>query len=89
MLSNADHQEVQVMIETATPDLRKHFKADAEHALTQANILIAQKILSRDEKKSLEIAVEILVRLEALESNKGWLFRAKRRVQLLQMYLGA
>jgi hypothetical protein len=31
--------------------------------------------------KESEIAVEVLVRIEAIEKRKGWWFRAKRRLQ--------
>ena len=87
-LSSAEHQQVQAALDSASPDDRLALKARAEASLAEANLLLDQGALTRDESKVVEIAVETLVRLEADAKGGGWWFRAKRRVQLLQMYLG-
>ena len=87
-LSGSDQQHVQDIIDSATPAQRADLKADAERTLSEVNSLMRAKVLSNQESRAAEAAIEFLVRLEAIEQRKGWLFRAKRRVQLCQMYLG-
>lgn len=86
-LSSSDQQLVQDMIDSATRAQRGDFKVNAEMTLSRVNALMGTKLLSGQENKAGEIAIEMLVRLEATEQNK--LFRTKRRLQLVQMYLGA
>ncbi len=88
-LSSADQQQVQQTIEAASAGVRQKMRAEAEATLAQINVLMGQKILSKEENKAAQIAIEILMRLEATEQDKGWLFRTKRRIQLTQMYLGS
>ena len=88
-LSNAEHQEVQQMIDSASAEDRRNLQADAEATLANVNALMGQGLLSKEASKAGDIAIEILTRLEATEQGKGWWFRAKRRVQLVQMYLGS
>ena len=87
-LSSADQQQVQQTIELASAGERRKMCAEAEATLAQINVLMGQKILSKEENKVCEIAIEILMRFEATEQGKGWWFRTKRRIQLTQMYLG-
>ena len=88
-LSATDQQQVQDLIDAASPEQRREMKSEAEATLGQVNTLMGQKLLSRDENKAMEIAVEMLVRIDATEKGKGWFFRSKRRLQLVQMYLGS
>lgn len=87
-LSSGEQQTIEDMVAAASPDQRRNMRADAEAALSQINRLMGQRLLSREENKVAERAVEVLVRLEAIENGKGWWFRSKRRLQLVQMYLG-
>ena len=50
---------------------------------------MGQKLLEKEEKKAGEIAIEMIVRLEATEKGKGFFFRTKRRVQVLCQYLNS
>ena len=88
-LSTRDQQQVQQMIEAATAEDRSEMYAEAEATLAQVNALMGQGLLSKEDSIAAENAIEILMRLEATEQGKGWLFRTKRRIQLLQMYLGS
>ncbi len=88
-LSSADQQQVQQMIEVSSAEERREMRVEAEVTLAQANALMGQKILSKEENKAIEISIEVLMRIEATEQGKGWWFRTKRRVQLTQMYLGS
>jgi hypothetical protein len=87
-LSSAELQRVESAVAAASPDLRLKMKGEAEATLAHVNKLMAQRLLSREENKAAEVAVEILVRIEAIATGRGWWFRSKRRLQLTQMYLG-
>lgn len=88
-LSGNEQQQIQKRIEAATIEERKEMCANAESTLSQINVLMGQKILSKEEFKVGEEAIEILMRVEATEKGKGLWFRMKRRLQLTQMYLGS
>lgn len=79
---------MQTMIDSASAEERKQIRAEAEATLAALNVLMGQKYLSSEELHVGELAIEALTRLDATEFGKGWLYRAKRRVQLVQMYLG-
>jgi hypothetical protein len=57
--------------------------------LSAINTKMGRKVLGRQESKFASTSIEILTRTEATEKKKGWWFRAKRRMQLTQMYLGS
>ena len=76
------------MINSATEGDRYKMLADAEHNLSQINLVLDKEPLTDEERKAVYVAIEVLARLEATEKNKGWWFRTKRRYQLYQMYLG-
>lgn len=87
-LSTREQDEVQTLIECSSPEELLGIKSNAEDTLQQINILMGQKILSHEENKEAQIAIETLLRIESTQQNKGWWFRTKRRLQLTQMYLG-
>ncbi len=88
-MSGNEQQQIQMMIDVASSEERREMCANAEATLSQVNMIMGQKILSKEESKAADVAIEILMRVEATEKGKGWWFRAKRRVQLTQMYLGS
>lgn len=87
--TTAEQGMVQALIDAATKEERQHLRVEAEATLAEINVLMGQKLLSREESKASDIAIETLTRLDATEQNKGWWYRARRRVQLIQMYLGS
>jgi hypothetical protein len=86
--SNAEQQTIEKMVAAASPDQRNVMRSEAETALTQINKRMGQRLLFHEENKAAERAIELLVRVEAIEKGKGWWFRSKRRLQIRQMYLG-
>ncbi len=88
MLTNSDHQSVQSLVHNASAEERLELKQNAETTLVEARRMMDLGPFPADVRKQIEIAVEILVRLEALEQRGGWWFRSKRRIQLTHMYLG-
>lgn len=87
-VSALEHGLVQTTVEQASEGERQQLKMEAEEVLAHINFQMGRAFLSKEERKAADIAIETLVRLEAMEKGKGWWFRAKRRVQLTQMYLG-
>ncbi|NTU50101.1 MAG: hypothetical protein HGA87_04310 [Desulfobulbaceae bacterium] len=88
-MSVQEQQQIQMMIDAASKEERREMCENAEATLSQINMIMGQKVLSKEESKATDVAIEILMRVEATEKGKGWWFRAKRRVQLTQMYLGS
>jgi len=87
-ISAAQHHEIQTMIDASSPDGLKDLKAKAEATLAHVNQHMG-RLLTGDESRAADVAIEILVRIEAAENSGGWWFRTKRRMQLVQLYLGA
>jgi hypothetical protein len=87
-LSSAQQDHVQNIVDAATADERQQLTLNAEMTLLEINSVAATRVLDRQERVEAEYAIEMLVRLEATENQKGWWFRSKRRIQLVQMYLG-
>ncbi len=89
LLSHADQQTIERVVARASGVRRNALRAEARTALTHLSKTLAQRILFLEETKAAETAIELLVRIEAIEKDKGWWFRFKRRVQLTQIYLGS
>src|SRR5262245_1970603 len=60
-LSSAEQQIIEDMVAAASPDQRDNMRLDAEAALRQINNLMARRLLSQEETKVAERAIEILV----------------------------
>lgn len=89
MISRQEMLEIQELVDNGSPEDRARMRANAETVLSEVNMLMGQRLLSAGENKSGNVAIEVLVRLEATERGKGWWFRMKRRPQLTKMYLGS
>src|SRR5262245_23342712 len=70
-LSSAEQQIIEDMVAAASPDQRDNMRLDAEAALRQINNLMARRLLSQEENKVAERAIEILGRLEAIGTGKA------------------
>ena len=44
------------------------------------------RLFSSEESHTINTAIELLVRLEAMERGGGWLFRSWRRMRLVRQY---
>lgn len=89
MLSSKEQLAVQQLVgQAVTKEEQDALRSQAEATLAEANMAMSLKVLSGQESKAIDIAIEILVRLDAKACNGGWWFRAKRRPQLMKMYLG-
>jgi len=89
LATSSDKQQViQALIDSATPNECQKLRSQAEEILGEIHARMGRKLLSYDENKAAELAIETLTRLDATTLRKGAWYRAKRRVQLTQMYLG-
>jgi len=88
-ISTNEHAQIQAAVDSTPLDKRDLLKMEAEQTLAEVNVLMGQGLLSKEASKAADVAIEILVRLEATERRKGAWWRAKRRLQMVQMYLGA
>lgn len=83
-LSGAEQASLQEEIESKDIDEKFQMRIKAENFLFDINSIMDQRKLTNEELRRSEIAIEIIVRIEAAEKNKGWFFRVKRRVQLVR-----
>jgi hypothetical protein len=88
-LTRAELLFIQNSVQAASNAEREEMRLQSEETLAKTNILMSQEWLSREDNKPAELAIETLVRLETISNGKGWWYRAKRRLQLTQMYLGS
>ena len=86
-VSISEQQTIENVVAAASPDQRRVMRAEAEIALTQINQRLAERMLFLEENQAAKRAIEVLVRMDAVEAGKGWWFRFKRRFQLNQKYL--
>jgi len=87
MLKNSDHNFVQSLIDQSSKSERDELRNTAERQLTAFNQQSQIRPISQEEKYNAMISVEIITRIEAIEKRKGWLYRAKRRPQLVKHYI--
>jgi len=88
MLSSSDQLAVQQLIDSSTEGELASLRQRAESSLAEANTISAVRLLSREESKAVNYAVEVLTRLDAKACGGGWWYRTKRRPQIVAMYLG-
>jgi hypothetical protein len=88
MPSSTEQVAIQTLIDNASKHQLASMRTEAEDVLAEANVIMTLKMLSKDERMSIDLAIEILTRLDAKIHNGGWWYRAKRRPQLFKMYLG-
>ena len=82
-----EQNQVQRMIDAASPNEIAELKLEAESASVEYGSLVTNGLADPTTKTAFHLAVETLVRLEAKKKRKGWWFRTRRRVQLTAMYL--
>lgn len=87
MLSGRDQQAVELMVMSANESELEEIRLEAERTLSLVRSAMGRR-LSPEDSKAADLAIEALVRIECRALGKGWWFRAKRRVQLTQLYLG-
>ena len=89
MINSREQVTIQTLIDIATPEERGRFYAEAEEKLADANFAASRRFLTAEERKDVDVAVEMIVRVEATQQKKGAWFRFKRRLQVVQMYMGS
>lgn len=87
MLSTSEQIAVQQLIDSSTPVDLEIMRHEAERTLALANMEAGARILSSPARKAVNYAVEVLTHLDATRCGGGWWYRAKRRTQIIAMYL--
>ncbi|QOY51200.1 hypothetical protein [Candidatus Sulfurimonas baltica] len=87
MITRAEHEDIQAMIEKMPKEDLQDLYVDTSVKLSTMSEILDYRSFTPDESKATEIFVEILLRIEAFQQNKGWWFRTKRRMSLIKEYL--
>lgn len=86
MLSGAEQDEIQAKIDAASGAERDELRKMAVATLEELGRAAEYKLLSNAEIRFGEIHAELLTRLDATELGKGWMYRTKRRIQIIKTY---
>ena len=87
-ISASQHAYVEQLVLRATQAELDRLRSDAEDTLHHINHLIGRQILTAKETQAVHLAIEFLVRIECRQNGRGWWFRWRRRMQLVQTYFG-
>ena len=83
-----DHEFVDKFIKENDDNKILALKAEAYDELEEVKFYKNAKMLHPSyTKKEIELMIELVVKAEAYEQGKGWLFRSKRRAELVMEYL--
>jgi hypothetical protein len=82
----SEQAEIQRIVDSCNPRELAALHADAMGNLHRLNRISQRKLLSSEELKAANVAIELLTRVEAKQQGGGWWFRTKRRFQLTKLY---
>lgn len=86
-LSNEKQQEIQTTIDAASQEEREEMRHKAASKLNYLRTLKDNGADPGEYEGDAETAIEVLLRIEATENNKGLWFRTKRRMTLMKEYM--
>lgn len=86
-LSNEEQQQIQDSIDAAPRAEREELRHKAISKLNYLRTLKDNGANPSEYERDAETAVEIVLRIEATENNKGLWFRTKRRMVLMKEYM--
>ena len=86
-ISISDHSIVEKFIREKNDLQIESLKNEIISELEELKLRREVKIPVQITKKEAELLIELLVKIEAYQQGKGWLFRAKRRTSLIMEYL--
>lgn len=87
-LSSTEQMAIQNEIDGSDNDKLFSISESAKSTLVAINNISHQRILSADERKQSDIAIEYLVRIDATKKGKGALYRMRKRISLTMIYQG-
>ena len=89
-VSTKEQTLIQERLEAASRTDRDRMRRDAEALLSlyAGNAVMPRRQPSSMERRDVETAIEVILRLECLDNDGGWWFRQKRRYALMRQYLG-
>ena len=83
----SDHAKIDRLITDQDNENIKALKAGAFDVLEEVKFYKSANMAHPDHsKREVELMIELIVKAEAYEQGKGWLFRAKRRTELVMDY---
>jgi len=83
----SDHAMVDKFIREKDNEKIQALKAEAFGELEEVKFYKSANMAHPNyTKKEIELMIELVVKTEAYEQGKGWLFRAKRRTELVMEY---
>ena len=85
-LSVNDHSIVDGYIREQNDDKIQILKEETLNELEEVKFWKNAGLEPKLSKKEIELLIELLVKIEAYEQGKGWMFRTKRRTQLIMEY---
>ena len=88
MLSGKQLDELQAMVDSSDAAELEELFRESEEILTRINAMLDVGPITQEQKFLALSAIEIITRIEQRQRGGGWWFRTKRRMQLVQMYLG-
>ena len=87
--SPLEQAEIQRAIDEADSAALDFLRHEAESKLHELNFVAGRKLLDKSERRAVDLAIEMLTRIDAVANGGGWWYRTKRRAQLVQMYFGS
>lgn len=88
MIGTTEQYMIQTMLDEQDPnDLDEIYAMQRIYAIKNGAIA-GSRFLSAEENKNFDGAIEIMTRIECMQKNKGWWYRAKARVRLTKYYMG-
>jgi len=81
-----EHAKVDSYIKSNDVNKLATLKAEAIDELEEVKFWKNAGMEAKITKKQIELLIELVVKIEAYEQGKGWLFRTKRRTQMIMEY---
>ena len=85
-LSMGEHAKIDAYINEKNDEKIQELKAEALEELEEVRFWKNTGMPAKKTKKEIELMIELVVKIEAYEQGKGWLFRTKRRTALIMEY---
>ena len=82
----SEQAEIQRFVDSCNPRELVALHADTMDNLRRLSHISQRKLLSGEELKAANVAIELLTRVEAKQLGRGWWFRWRRRFQVARVY---
>jgi hypothetical protein len=83
-----EQAEIQRFVDTCNPRELVALHGDMTDNIRRLSRIARHRLVTGEELKDANVALEFLTRVEAKQLGRGWWFRRRRRFQLGKMYFG-